>query len=137
MMRCRIIFYLIFLLHQSDNDSIDTERELWTWSRSVMMGYAGREDATLKDMTEDGWLKTGDLVREEQGFHFIVGREKDLIITAGGENVAPQPINERVLDNLPIISQVASLRSQETYQTELLFFRFYSLETNKNIYLLS
>ena len=43
---------------------------------------------------------------DSQGFHFIVGREKELIITAGGENVAPQPIHERVIENLPIIIQV-------------------------------
>jgi len=108
-------------LVQSGNDSIDSERELWTWSRSVMMGYAGREDANTKDMTEDGWLKTGDLVREDdQGFHYIVGREKDLIITAGGENVAPQPIHERVLENLPIISQVLLLGDKQKYISSFL-----------------
>jgi len=75
-----------------------------------MGGYANREDATRKDMTEDGWLKSGDLVSiDSEGFHFIVGREKDLIITAGGENIAPQPIHDLVKEKLPIISQVLLL----------------------------
>ena len=106
-------------LVQPGNDSIDSERELWTWSRSVMMGYKDREDANTKDMTEDGWLKTGDLLRvDQQGFHFIVGREKDLIITAGGENVAPQPIHERVLQELPLISQVLLLGDKQKFISE-------------------
>merc|ERR1719222_1602949 len=78
--------------------------------RPIMMGYAGRQDATRKDMTEDGWLRSGDLVSiDNEGFHAIVGREKDLIITAGGENIAPQPIHDLVKEQLPIISQVLLL----------------------------
>ncbi|XP_023332044.1 long-chain-fatty-acid--CoA ligase ACSBG1 isoform X2 [Eurytemora carolleeae] len=75
------------------------------------MAYLNREDATRKDMTEDGWLKSGDLGEiDAQGFHFIVGREKDLIITAGGENVAPQPIHCAVKEELPIVSNVSNLK---------------------------
>ena len=77
------------------------------WGRHIMMGYIYREDATKKDMSEDGWLRTGDLADiDNEGFHRIVGREKDLIITAGGENIAPQPIHDKVKEALPIISQV-------------------------------
>ena len=70
----------------------------------------------MKDMTEDGWLKTGDLVQIDQdGFHFIVGRERDLIITAGGENIAPQPIHDMVRENLPVISQVLLLGDKQKF----------------------
>ena len=83
-------------------------KELWMWGRHVMMGYIGREDATKRYMTEDGWMKSGDLFSiDGDGFHYIVGRQKDLIITAGGENVAPQPIHENVKNELPgLVSQV-------------------------------
>jgi long-chain acyl-CoA synthetase len=75
------------------------------WGRHVMMVYIHREDATRKAMTEDGWLKTGDLVSIDQdGFHFIVGQEKDLIITAGGENIATEPIYKMIRTKLPLIS---------------------------------
>ena len=81
-----------------------------------MMGYIHREDATRKDMTEDGWLKTGDLVTiDQEGFHFIVGREKDLIITAGGENIAPEPIHEIIRAKLPVISQVLLLGDRQKF----------------------
>ena len=84
--------------------------ELWMWGRHVMMGYIRREDATKNDMTKDGWMKSGDLCTiDEDGFHYIVGRKKDLLITAGGENVAPQPIHEKIKSQLPgIVSQVWS-----------------------------
>ena len=91
------------------------------WGRHIMMGYIYREDATRKDMTEDGWLKTGDLVDiDNEGFHRIVGREKDLIITAGGENIAPQPIHEHVKSRLPIISQVLLLGDKQKFVSTFL-----------------
>lgn len=103
------------LVPSSDAEVTDSE-ELWMSGRHIMMGYLNREDATRKDMTEDGWLKTGDLVSIDQdGFHFIVGREKDLIITAGGENIAPQTIHDTVKDKLPIISQVLLLGDKQKF----------------------
>ena len=95
--------------------------ELWIAGRHIMMGYLNREDATRKDMTEDGWLKTGDLVSIDQdGFHFIVGREKDLIITAGGENIAPQTIHDAVKEKLPVISQVLLLGDKQKFVSTFL-----------------
>lgn len=108
------------LVPSSDAEVTDSE-ELWMSGRHIMMGYLNREDATRKDMTEDGWLKTGDLVSIDQnGFHFIVGREKDLIITAGGENIAPQTIHDTVKDKLPIISQVLLLGDKQKFVSTFL-----------------
>merc|ERR1712109_79731 len=103
-------------LVKSDDAEVTDAKELCMWGRHVMMGYAYREDATRKDMSEDGWLKTGDLVDiDNDGYHFIVGREKDLIITAGGENIAPQPIHDAVKEKLPIISQVLLLGDKQKF----------------------
>merc|ERR1712209_66219 len=103
-------------LMRPNNGEVTEEKELLMWGRHIMMGYANRPDATKKDMTEDGWLRSGDLVSiDNENFHAIVGREKDLIITAGGENIAPQPIHEEVKKRLPIISQVLLLGDKQKF----------------------
>ena len=108
------------LVPSTDAEVTDSE-ELWMYGRHIMMGYINREDATMKDMTEEGWLKTGDLVKiDDEGFHFISGREKDLIITAGGENIAPQPIHDSVKEKLPIISQVLLLGDKQKFVSTFL-----------------
>ncbi|MCR4617892.1 MAG: acyl--CoA ligase [Lachnospiraceae bacterium] len=68
--------------------------ELWIKGDNVMVGYAGNPEETAKVM-EDGWLKTGDLVRfDEEGFLYITGRIKNLIILSNGENVSPEELEE-------------------------------------------
>jgi long-subunit acyl-CoA synthetase (AMP-forming) len=58
--------------------------------RNVMMGYLNNAAKTQEVFAADGWLRTGDLgVESEDGFFKITGRIKELIVTAGGENVPP------------------------------------------------
>ena len=86
-----------------------------------MMGYAYREDATRKDMTEDGWLRTGDLADiDNEGYHRIVGREKDLIITAGGENVPPVLIEDSIIEELPCLSNAMLIGDRRKFLSCLL-----------------
>lgn len=60
-----------------------------------MMGYLNNEEATRECIDQNGYFKTGDQGRiDEGGFLKITGRMKELIITAGGENVAPVPIED-------------------------------------------
>ena len=69
-------------------------KELWIKGDNVMLGYYNDPEATAAVM-EDGWLKTGDLVEEdENGYITIVGRIKNLIILGNGENVSPEEIEE-------------------------------------------
>lgn len=69
--------------------------ELWIRGDNIMLGYYKNEEATKSALTEDGWLKTGDLARvDEDGFVYIVGRIKNIIVLANGENVSPESIEE-------------------------------------------
>lgn len=68
--------------------------ELWIKGDNLMDGYYEAPEATAEVM-EDGWLKTGDLVEfDEEGYVYIVGRIKNLIILSNGENVSPEEIEE-------------------------------------------
>jgi long-chain acyl-CoA synthetase len=66
--------------------------ELWLKGLNMMDGYVGEEEEN-KNAYEDGWFKTGDLVRlDEEGFLYITGRSKDVIILDNGENVSPAEV---------------------------------------------
>ncbi len=73
--------------------------ELWIKGDHVMMGYYNDPEATAATM-EDGWLKTGDLVHEdENGYLYIDGRIKNIIVLKNGENVLPESIEEKFYMN--------------------------------------
>lgn len=80
--------------------------ELAVRGPQVMTGYWNREEDTAAVLSSDGWLYTGDVaIMDEDGFFYVVDRQKDVIIT-GGENVYPREIEE-VLFTHPRISEVA------------------------------
>ncbi|GAB7524167.1 AMP-binding protein [Paraburkholderia sp. 2C] len=73
----------------------------------VMRGYYKRPEETLAAFTADGWLRTGDLgYRDEEGYFFINGRAKELIIK-GGENIAPREIDEALLKHPGVLDAAA------------------------------
>ena len=79
----------------------DGSGELAIWGRHVFMGYLNDEAKTASSFDQGGWIQTGDLAKIEDGFVFITGRLKELIITAGGENVPPVPIEDNLKAQLP------------------------------------
>ena len=73
--------------------------------RLIMMGYMKMPAETAATIDEDGWMHTGDqAIIDEDGFVKITGRLKELIVTAGGENVSPVPIENKILELCPLIA---------------------------------
>jgi len=71
----------------------------------VMPGYWKNDEANAEVFDADGWFKTGDLGKlDDQGFLYIVGRKKEIIVTAGGKNVAPAVLEDRLRAH-PLVSQ--------------------------------
>ena len=92
--------------------------EVATKSRNVFMGYHKEENKT-QEVFEDGWYKSGDLGRfDSDGFLWLTGRLKELIITAGGENIAPILIENNIKLELPeLLSYVVVVGDKRKYLT--------------------
>ncbi|XP_049495685.1 long-chain-fatty-acid--CoA ligase ACSBG2-like isoform X2 [Panthera uncia] len=106
------------MLYQKNKDSIG---EICIWGRHVFMGYLDMEDRTVEIIDDEGWLHTGDLgYTDNQGFLYITGRIKEILITAGGENVAPIPIENMVKEKIPIISHAMLVGEKANFLSILL-----------------
>ena len=99
---------------------IAEEGEIQVKGASVFLKYHKNGEATEDSFTEDGWYKTGDLGRiDDDGFLYIIGRKKDLIITAGGKNVSPGPI-EDVIKRCEFVSQALVLGDKRPFISALI-----------------
>ncbi|NXC02378.1 ACBG2 ligase, partial [Orthonyx spaldingii] len=106
------------LIHKPDKDGVG---EICFSGRHIFMGYLNMEDKTKEAIDEDGWLHSGDLGKHDKdGFLFITGRIKELIITAGGENVPPVPIEDAVKNAVPIISNAMLVGDKAKFLAMLL-----------------
>ena len=90
-----------------DNPDEKGNGEICFRGRHVMMGYLKNEDATKETIDNQGFLHSGDLGKfDDQGFLYITGRIKELIITAGGENVAPVIIEDHFKEACSPVSNI-------------------------------
>ncbi|XP_053906399.1 long-chain-fatty-acid--CoA ligase ACSBG2 isoform X2 [Cuculus canorus] len=106
------------LIHNPDADGVG---EICFSGRHIFMGYLNMEEKTREAIDEEGWLHSGDLGKHDKdGFLFITGRIKELIITAGGENIPPVPIEDAVKDALPIISNAMLVGDRAKFLAMLL-----------------
>lgn len=100
---------------------IGAEGEILYAGPNVMDGYWGAERATAEAFVVDGdgtrWLRTGDAGRlDRKGYLFITDRLKDIIVTKGGKNIAPQPI-EALLQADPLFEQAVVVGNDRPYLT--------------------
>ncbi|MBI3837939.1 MAG: long-chain fatty acid--CoA ligase [Planctomycetia bacterium] len=97
---------------------IADDGEILTRGPHVMVGYWNLPQATAETI-RDGWLHTGDLGRLEDGYLRITGRKKELIVTAGGKNIAPSYL-EGLLTEDPLIAQAVVIGDAKNYLTALI-----------------
>ncbi|XP_065140477.1 long-chain-fatty-acid--CoA ligase ACSBG2-like isoform X1 [Paramisgurnus dabryanus] len=104
-----------------DKQDADGNGEICFWGRNVFMGYLNMSDKTEEALDADGWLHSGDLGKEDNdGFLYITGRIKELIITAGGENVPPVPTEDAIKEEVSIISNAMLVGDKKKFLSMLL-----------------
>jgi long-chain-fatty-acid--CoA ligase ACSBG len=104
-----------------DKPDADGNGEVCIGGRHVLMGYLRQQEKTQSAIDEGGWLHSEDIGKlDEDGYLYITGRLKELLITAGGENVAPVPIEDNVKTALPFVSQAVLLGDRLKFLSVLL-----------------
>jgi len=98
--------------------------EIQTRHPAVFVGYFRDPEATARALTEDGWLRTGDIGEWVDGTHLkITDRAKDIVITAGGKNIAPSEW-ENALKSSPFIKEAIVIGDRRPYLTALIGIEF-------------
>ncbi|OQV24216.1 Long-chain-fatty-acid--CoA ligase ACSBG2 [Hypsibius exemplaris] len=106
---------------QISNPDAEGNGEICMYGRHVFMGYLGLEDKTKEALDEHSYLRTGDIGKvDADGYLFITGRLKEILITAGGENIPPVAIEDTVKEHLPIVSHAMLIGDKRKFLSILL-----------------
>jgi long-chain acyl-CoA synthetase len=106
---------------------IATDGEIEVRGTSIFKGYWQKEEATKKEFTDDGWFKTGDIGKIEDGFLSITDRKKELLKTSGGKYIAPQPIEGKLKADA-LVGNAAVVGDSRKFASVLISPNFQALE---------
>ena len=99
-------------------------QEIQYRGRITMMGYLKQPEETLRTLDVEGWLHTGDQGKKDaDGFLKVTGRIKELIVTAGGENISPVIIENKVMEQTPILSCCMAIGDKRKFVSMLFCIR--------------
>lgn len=105
--------------------------EIQVRGEHVMAGYYKNEDATAQSFTEDGWLRTGDLgTMDEDGFIYIKGRCKTMLLGPSGQNIYPEEIEAKI-NNMPYVLESLVLQKDDTRLVALVCPDFEAVDADK------
>jgi len=107
---------------------IADDGEILTRSRSVMKGYYKNVAATAEAIDKNGWFHTGDIGQlDEEGFLKITDRKKNILVTSGGKNISPQPIEQRLKES-PFIGEAVLIGDNRNFVAALVIPDFEKLD---------
>jgi len=120
-----------FLLEDIDVKFAE-DGELLVKGRNVFKGYLNKEDKTKEVFTEDGYFMTGDLAEiDEQGYLFITGRKKEMIVLSNGKNINPASIEKEILDIADGIIEELAVVEHENMLKTIIYPNFKKIEELK------